>query len=427
MFALSDIPGWLKLLGAVLGLATTLVGVTVYLTRLRLEGTDRTRTCEKELTEKRSTVAALEASVQALTQSVYLLRRGKEEAETVLAALNGALADIRQTLGATADSVLIRNPFAADTLIFLTAHGAAADRIRRLQVPLHTSVAGAVLKSGQPRAYMAALDPDQHFEGPDAKSGFESQAILCVPLRAGGEVIGVAQFLNRGDGSAFTRADVERATALGQDLAPRVRALVADPETLRLLGVVAASDQAEGSFAFLDITASSRLFERLPTDEAVSLLNEYFDRVGSLALRHGATIDKFMGDGMLLRFNIPRALSNYAAAAITTAAAIQAEFRQVRSEWLRMGHPVEPLAHRIGVATGPVVGGMIGHPQYLTYTVMGTPVNLAAHLCEQACGTRSGLLICPTTYERARGTFPDGSALAALQQQGESFEVPVPA
>jgi len=87
--------------------------------------------------------------------------------------------------------------------------------------------------------------------------------------------------------------------------------------------------------------------------------------------------------------------------------------------------PVRAL--EILAAAVAVVGGMIGHPQYLTYTVMGTPVNLAAHLCEQARGTRSGLLICPTTYERARGTFPDGSALAALQQQGESFEVPVPA
>ncbi len=421
------IPDWVKLLGGIVGLATTLVGLTVYLTRLKLEGSERMRSCAAELAEKRSTVAALEASVQALSQSVSLLRRGKEEAASTLAALEAAITDVRELLGATADSLLVPNPFAPDRLVFLTAHGEAADRIRRLQVPVHESVAGAVLRSGQPRAYLAAAEPAQKFEGADAKSGFDSRAILCVPVRAAGEVVGVAQFLNRRDGSAFTRADIERAATLCQDLAPRVRALVADPETLRLLGVAPAADEAEGSFAFLDITASSTLFSLLPTDEAIGLLNEYFERVGGIALRHGATIDKFVGDGMLLRFNVPCALPGYAGAAVEAAAVIQAEFGRIRDEWLRMGHPADRLAHRIGIATGSVVGGMIGHPQYLTYTVMGAPVNLAAHLCDEARHTRSGILVCPTTWERARGQATARALAAVASPGGTAYELPLSA
>lgn len=140
----------------------------------------------------------------------------------------------------------------------------------------------------------------------------------------------------------------------------------------------------------------------MPKTDIMDFLNEYFDRLGSIALRHGSTIDKFVGDGFMVRFNVPRPMNDFASEAIGSALAMQAEFTSIRDEWLRLGRPLQGTTHRIGIATGSVMGGLMGHSQYLSYTVIGEAVNRAASLCEQARQTESGILICRMTVDAAQ-------------------------
>ncbi|MGH7830656.1 MAG: adenylate/guanylate cyclase domain-containing protein [Candidatus Binatia bacterium] len=393
-----NIPTWVGVLGGLIGIISALVSVTVYITKLRIEGNRKMKAYEEELKEKRSTIAALESSVQGLTQSLLLLRKGREDAYKLLTELNSLLGEIRNANGATADSILIRDPFAEETLIFLTVHGEAAEKIKRMKVSVKESQAGKVFQRG-----VSSIFPEPssggHARHTDKKAGYQTQSMMTVPLSIAGETVGVVQFLNKRDGAPFTGGDLAHAQQLSADLAVRVRTLAADQDALKWLGIAEVADNVAASILFTDITQSHSLFENLQTTEVMDLFNEYFDRLGSIALRYGGTIDKFLGDGFMARFNVPRRIADFQAAAIKAAVAMQTEFNQIQTEWQRLGRPVKEISNRIGVASGPVIGSMIGHPQYLSYTVMGQPVNSAAYLCDEARRTQSGVLICRTTFE----------------------------
>jgi class 3 adenylate cyclase len=396
------IPEWVRVLASIIGVLTTVVGVTVYITRLKVEGTRQARESEAEIKKQRTTIAALESSVAALSHSVALLREGKDQVAGLLTEIEQLMTEGRQALLAQGDSILVRDPYAHDFMVFLIIHGEAAEQIKRLKIPVHDSVAGKVLRSGVAAVYPdAGLVPNQRYETTDVKSGFRSETMLTMPLKHGGQVIGVLQYVNRINGH-FTSADVDKVRPLCDDIAARVQRVTKDPTALKLLGITETAEVAEGSFLFLDLTSSSSLFQTMPTSEAVALLNEYYDRMVALALRHDGMLDRLLGDGMLIRFNVPKRVTDFPAEAVRCALAMQDEFRELRNEWRRINRPVEQLGHRIGIATGTVTAGMMGHSPFLSYTVLGTPVNRAARLCQVARETGSGIAICETTYERVR-------------------------
>jgi adenylate cyclase len=210
---------------------------------------------------------------------------------------------------------------------------------------------------------------------------------------------------------------------LCDDIAFKVERLVADPPTLKLMGIAQQAEAVEGSFLFLDLTRSSALFEVLPPADVLLILNEYYDRIISRALKEGAMLDRLLGDGMLLRLNVPKRINHHASVAVETALFLQAEFAQLLDEWLRIGKPVKSLGHRIGIATGPVIAAQMGHPQFLSYTVIGKTVNQAARLCEAARGTTTGIAVCETTYKRASQDLGGRIKFTSLAPAQEGFQV----
>jgi len=422
MSVFAAIPDWLKIVGSIIGVLTTVVAVTAAITRLKIEGTRKLRDAEAELARQRATVASLESSVQSLSQTVALLREGKDQAASVLMEVERLLAEGRQALVAAADSILIRDPYANDTMVFLAIHGEAADRIKRLKIPVHESVAGGVLKSGLPVVYPDDRAADR-YETTDVKAGFQSKTMLTLPLVYAGQTVGVLQFVNRINGAAFTRADAEKVKPLCDELAVRVQRVVNDTSALKLLGITESAEVAEGSFLFLDLSGSTTLFDVMSKEDVASLLNEYFDRLTGLAIREGAMLDRLLGDGMLIRFNVPKRVPEFPTAAVRCAIAMQGEFHALRSEWLRIGRPVGNLSHRIGIATGTVTAGLMGHAQFLSYTVLGAPVNRAARLCDLARTTASGIAICRDTYERVRAQLAGKAEFSVLSGDSEAYEV----
>ena len=402
---MEELPSWVKWATVLLTVSTALIGLAVYFTRIALQGNKRVRTCEADLAEKRSSVAALEASVHGLSQSLSLLRQGRDRALELLRELETLLDEGRAKTGATADAIYVQHPYDPAFVVFLIVRGAIAHKIRKMKTRIEGSQAGAAWsKEGdEPLVYNGA-DPERgsHDEKIDRRSGYSSDKMLTAPLTMGGKRVGVVQFLNKRDGLDFNNDDRKRIRDLGSDLAVRVRAIADDPSCLKSLGIAEPTDESSASILFADITNFSVLFERLPASDVTDLINEYFDRLCGIALRTGSTIDKFLGDGFMARFNIPRPLADYAIVAVKSAVTMQEEFSELLSEWTRVGYPVGGISHRIGIATGPVVGGLMGHPQYLSYTAMGEAVNLAANLCNEARSTDSGLLVCPVTLEMSR-------------------------
>jgi adenylate cyclase len=131
----------------------------------------------------------------------------------------------------------------------------------------------------------------------------------------------------------------------------------------------------------------------------MALLTEYHARLVPLIQRHGGTIDKFMGDGILATFGAAERSDRCAADALEAVDAVMAEAARWRAERETRGEP--PLAINAGVAVGRIVFGAVGDERRLEYTVIGDTVNLAAKLEKhnKLEGTRA--LASAETLERA--------------------------
>jgi class 3 adenylate cyclase len=131
---------------------------------------------------------------------------------------------------------------------------------------------------------------------------------------------------------------------------------------------------AEATLMFTDIEGFTTLSERLAPADVIRLLNEYLPRVVEPIQRHGGVVNGFIGDGLFASFNMPLAIDGHAGRAVAAARDIQAALEGFRT------HDGHALVTRIGINTGPVVGGTIGAGERLSYTLLGDAVNAAARL-----------------------------------------------
>lgn len=148
---------------------------------------------------------------------------------------------------------------------------------------------------------------------------------------------------------------------------------------------------------FSDIKGFTELAEDLAPEDLTYLLNDYFTEMSGIALSYGATIDKFIGDAMLIFVGDPRTLGirEDALQCVRMAIAMQRHMVTIREKWCRKGFS-QPFQMRIGINTGVCDVGNFGSQQRMEYTVIGTQVNLAARL-EQECKP-GGILLSEETH-----------------------------
>lgn len=162
----------------------------------------------------------------------------------------------------------------------------------------------------------------------------------------------------------------------------------------------------ETTIMFTDIEGFTSISETLGPEQLIEALNEYFALISKPIDECGGVISQFQGDAVLATFNVPKPDENHASNAVKAALGIQ----QVLEGKL-FGNGV-PFNTRIGINSGPVVGGLVGSGDRVGYTVHGDNVNLTARLeqLNKDYGTRiiiseqTRVLIEPDEYEfRALG------------------------
>lgn len=136
--------------------------------------------------------------------------------------------------------------------------------------------------------------------------------------------------------------------------------------------------QKEVSMLFCDIRGFTALSERLDPVLVIDLINEHMTALTDIAYQHGGTVDKFVGDLIMVLFGAPETASDDAERAVACAIAMQ----KTRAD-LNANSQV-PLEIGIGIATGIVIVGCMGSKKRLNYTVLGHRVNLASRLCNAA-------------------------------------------
>jgi class 3 adenylate cyclase len=255
------------------------------------------------------------------------------------------------------------------------------------------SSAGRCFRTGRPyTSPNPKIDP-QHYGKADLVSNYQTEDMLNYPLKQGTEVIGVLQLLNKEGQKCFVDDDIPIVERLAVGLAAKVSYFVRAPENLEILGIISERDTEYATVMFCDLTRSSALFQELNVSAAIQHINEYFDRICDVGLKYGATVDKYIGDGVLLRFNVPRPVRDHPFKAVTAAFEMKAAFEKLKSEWITMGEPLMSLYIRIGIAYGEINEAVVGHPQYQYVTIFGQPVNIAINLCEAAVRDRTVIIL----------------------------------
>ncbi len=154
---------------------------------------------------------------------------------------------------------------------------------------------------------------------------------------------------------------------------------------------------------FSDIADFTETTDSLEPEELTNLLNHYLTEMSKVAHEYGATIDKYVGDGITAFFGDPesRGVKEDARACGNMAIAMQRRRRELQSEWLDRGLE-KPFQIRIGINTGFCTVGNFGSEDRMDYTINGSEVNLAARLESHA--EVGGVLLGHETYSLVKDT-----------------------
>lgn len=199
-----------------------------------------------------------------------------------------------------------------------------------------------------------------------------------------------------------------------------VQKVVRQPEL-----VTTGAQKKELTVLFSDIKSFTTYSSTMQPDDIHRLLNEYFEAMVEIVFRHGGTVDKFIGDGLMVFFGDPEPQSDHAVRCVRAAVEMQKTCRRLKAKWEAAGY--FPLKIRIGINTGVVVVGNMGSSKRLSYTVLGADVNLAQRLESNA--PVEGILISRRTYELVKDDVPtrphEPIRAKGIDQPIEVYEVPV--
>lgn len=139
--------------------------------------------------------------------------------------------------------------------------------------------------------------------------------------------------------------------------------------------------------------------------------------------RHGGTLDKYLGDGLMAFFGAPVPQEDHADRALAAALEMQKELAALNEKWRATGGPRFDIG--VGINSGPVVVGNVGSPERMDYTIMGGEVNLASRLegLNKEYGTRIIFSERTLKYVRRPGELPPVKFLGKARVRGLSAPV----
>jgi adenylate cyclase len=176
-----------------------------------------------------------------------------------------------------------------------------------------------------------------------------------------------------------------------------VRKIMANPGLLKLGG-----QKKELTVLFSDIKDFTTHSSTLTPGEIQHFLNEYFEAMVEVVFNYQGTVDKYIGDGLMVFFGDPESQPDHALRCVSAALEMQKKTGELREKWGKGGG--FPITIRIGVNTGEVVVGNMGSSRRLAYTVLGSAVNLAQRLESHA--PVGGILISQRTYDLVKEKIP---------------------
>ena len=196
-----------------------------------------------------------------------------------------------------------------------------------------------------------------------------------------------------------------------------VRQLMARGQAL-----TASVEPRELTVMFTDVRGFTHIAETVPAQQLVAQMTRYFNTASTVIAQHGGTLDKFVGDALMVLWGAPQDLADAPLQACRAALDLQRAFDELNAEWACHGLPAFETC--IGIHTGPVVAGVLGADDRLTYTALGDTVNVASRIedLNRELGTR--ILISDTT-RAAMGPALATRAIGAVPLRGRQTPLEV--
>ncbi|HOT75329.1 MAG TPA: adenylate/guanylate cyclase domain-containing protein [Candidatus Wallbacteria bacterium] len=171
---------------------------------------------------------------------------------------------------------------------------------------------------------------------------------------------------------------------------------------------------------FSDIRGFTSMSEKFEPEAIVSLLNEYFSEMSGVIFNWNGTLDKYIGDAMMVLFGAPILGSDDELRAVTAAIEMQRKLKKLNEFFDKKGQ--KTIGVGIGINTGDVVVGNIGSENRLEYTAIGDSVNLASRLCSVAKAGQ--IIISDFTYDHVKD-FIEVNKLEMVQVKGKAEKIQI--
>ena len=185
--------------------------------------------------------------------------------------------------------------------------------------------------------------------------------------------------------------------------------------------------RTSATVVFVDIRDFTPFSEGMPPEVVVDVLNRVFSVLVEIVFRHGGTLDKFLGDGLMAVFGVPKAMDDPQGEAVAAALEMLKGVQRLNDARVAGDHP---LRIGVGIAHGDVVAGNVGSTERMEFTVIGDTVNYASRLqglCKDfhqdvviseavrdAVGSRYDLIPMPKVRIKGKSGEPNTWAVMAM-------------
>jgi class 3 adenylate cyclase len=208
-------------------------------------------------------------------------------------------------------------------------------------------------------------------------------------------------------------SEIERIGRLKRFLPPQIAKLVASSHDERMLE----SHRRAVTVLFCDLRGFTAFSETSEPEEVMLVLREYHTALGVLVDKFEGTVERFVGDGLLVIFNDPLPCPDPSLRAVRMAVEMRDAVAKLAVKWSRSGHEI---GFGIGIAHGYATLGTVGYEGQFQYSVTGKVANLASRLCDEA---KNGQILIDANVFNAVETRADAEFTEELILKGFSRPV----
>lgn len=176
--------------------------------------------------------------------------------------------------------------------------------------------------------------------------------------------------------------------------------------------------RAQATVVFVDIRDFTPFSEGMPPEVVVEVLNRVFSALVEIVFRHGGTLDKFLGDGLMAVFGVPKAMDDAQGEAVAASLEMLAAVKLLNAAKVAGDHP---LRIGVGISHGVVVAGNVGSTERMEFTVIGDTVNYASRLQNLCRDFHQDIVVSESVHDAIQGRY-SLLAMPKVRIKGKSGE-----